>query len=282
MTDTKILENEKEAIGGVVPYSQSFDCTLYHSDCLDVIKNIKDKSIDLIICDAPYGKIINEQWDSKNGLNENILNEYWRILKDTGSIYIFCGIGEKSNSLYENLTMIYNTKFTFKDLITWKKQKGYGARKGWLYVREEIIWVAKNKPFWNIKNQYNKNEKRNYKRKRGKSWYKRLTNVWDDINENLFEKINNDRSNGQWRKNFNKKYPTLHKTIKPVKLIERIIKAHTEKRMIVLDNYAGSGTTGMACKNLNRKCVLIEKEKEYCDIITERLSLIPNGVGNCD
>ena len=252
---------------------------IIQGDCLEKMKLIPDNSVDLIICDAPYGKLINEKWDSKNGLNNDILNEYWRILKDTGSIYIFCGIGEKSNSLYENLTMIYNTKFTFKDLITWKKQKGYGAKKGWLYVREEMIWIAKNKPFWNEENQYNENEKRNYKRKIGKSWFKRLTNVWDDINENLFEKINKDRIDGQWHNNLNKNYPTLHKTIKPVKLIERIIKAHTTKGMIVLDNFSGSGTTGEACINLNRDFILIEKEPNYYEVIKERVGKIFKNYG---
>jgi site-specific DNA-methyltransferase (adenine-specific) len=228
-------------------------------------------SVDLIIIDPPYGKIINQKWDNENGLNLVLLNKLYDILKPTGSIYIFCGIGEKSNSLLEDLNIITKSNFIFKDLITWKKQKGYGARKGWLYTREEIIWCVKSKNYiWNEDNQYS-DEKRNYKRKIGKSWYKRLTNVWTDIKENLFEDINSDRINGNWKSNLFKKYLTLHKTIKPIKLLKRIILSHTQKNDIVLDCFAGSGSTGIACKELERNYILIEKEKEYFDIFKKEL-----------
>lgn len=247
-----------------------------HGNCNELINTIENNSIDLIFIDPPYGKIINKDWDKTNGINIKLLNEYYRVLKPTGSIYICCGIGEKSNSLLENLNMISNTKFIFKDLITWKKQKGYGAKKGWLYTREEIIWLVKdnNKFFWNENNQYNLNEKRNYKRKIGKSWYKRFTNVWDDISENLYSSIHSDRLDGDWYANFHNKYPTAHETIKPVELIERIINVHTEpnNNYLVLDTFAGTSTTAIACIKNNVNFIMMEKELEYIDISNERIN----------
>jgi len=250
--------------------------TIYNSECLEIVKQIDENSIDLIIIDPPYGKIIKEEWDNKNGLTIELLNEYYRILKESGSIYIFCGIGEKSNSLFENLKMIEHTKLIFKDLITWKKQKGYGAKRGWMYTREELIWLVKDnkKYFWNDNNQYDLNDKRNYKRKIGKSWFKRYTNVWIDIKENLFTNINNDRMNGKWYENLNKKYPTLHQTIKPIEIINRIIKAHTKpnENYLCLDSFAGTSTTAIGCILNNVDYIMVEKEKEYYEISINRIN----------
>jgi len=248
---------------------------IYHGDCLEGMKNIPDNSIDLIITDPPYGKLIKKDWDKQNGITVEVLNEYYRILKDTGSIYIFCGIGEKSNSLLENLNFISQTKLIFKDLITWKKQKGYGAKRGWLYTREEIIWLVKDnkKYFWNIDNQYDLNKKRNYKRKIGKSWFKRYTNVWEDIKETLFEDINKDRVDGMWYANLSKTYPTLHQTIKPVAIIDRIVQAHTKpnENYLVLDTFAGTSTTAISCIKNNCNYIMFEKEKEYYLLSLKRI-----------
>jgi site-specific DNA-methyltransferase (adenine-specific) len=248
---------------------------IYFGDGLEGMKIIPDKSVDLIVTDPPYGKLIKKDWDSKNGVNIETLNEYYRILKDTGSIYIFCGIGEKSNSLLENLNLISQTNLIFKDLITWKKQKGYGAKRGWLYTREEIIWLVKDnkKYFWNIDNQYDLNKKRNYKRKIGKSWFKRYTNVWDDIKETLFDDINKDRIDGMWYDNLNKTYPVLHQTIKPVAIIDRILQAHTKpnENYLVVDTFAGSSTT--AISSIKNKCdyIMFEKEEQYYNLSLKRV-----------
>lgn len=246
---------------------------IYNEDCLITMSKIEDNSIDLIIADPPYGKLINEDWDVVNGIDTVKLNEFYRILKPAGSCYIFCGIGEKSNSLLENLNLISDTEFIFKDLITWKKQKGYGNRKGWLYTREEMIWLSKTKtPFWNEENQYNLNEKRNYKRKIGKSWHKRYTNVWTDIRENLYEDLNLDRIDGKWKENFNKKYEYLHKTIKPISILDRIINAHTEENMIVYDPFMGSGSTAISCIKNNRIYIGSEINPNYIKLSDDRIN----------
>jgi site-specific DNA-methyltransferase (adenine-specific) len=255
---------------------------VYFGDGLGVCREISDNSVDLIVIDPPYGGLIDQEWDSNNGLTGELLDEYWRILKETGSLYIFCGIGEKSNSLFENLKLIQETPFIFKDLITWKKQRGWGSRRGWLYTREEIIWLVKDskKFFWNSDNQYNPLQRRNYKRKVGKSWYKRYTNVWDDIMENVYEDIKNDRTGGNWLKNFTKKYPTLHKTIKPIGLIDRIVNAHTKPNSgyLVLDTFAGTSTTAISSIRGGCNWIMVEKEPEFWEVSNQRVwDYITNG-----
>lgn len=70
---------------------------------------------------------------------------------------------------------------------------------------------------------------------------------------------------------FDRPHPPIHPTQKPVKLIEYLINTYTNENEIILDFAAGSGTTGIACMNTNRRCVLIEKEDKYCEIIKNRL-----------
>jgi len=191
------------------------------------------------------------------------------VLKNSGNIYVFSGIWEKSDAAIHVKLLMDKLGFYFKDWITWKKKRGAGMRKGWVYTREEILWFVKdNKQFiWYPEHQYG-NERRQlngfYKNgkkisDRLKSPYKRLTNVWTDIPEVT---IYNSK---EWERG-------AHITPKPIRLLERIIKVHTKENDIVLDLFAGSGSTSVACKRLNRKYVAIEINKEYCDLIQKRLN----------
>lgn len=229
---------------------------------------IKSNSVDLIIIDPPYLTTA-ENWDKDEVVNIELSKQLFRVAKETCSLYVWCGIGEKSQSLIRWFSIFQNDWY-FKDLITWKKQRGIGMRKGWLYTREECMWFVKNnkKFIWNTEEQYSE-EKRPFSitlkggRKANKSEYKRFTNVWTDINELGFGSSPQKFSSFR---NFN------HFTPKPVELFERIIKLHTKENDLVLDCFAGSGTTGVSCKKLNRNFILIEKQKEFCNIINKRLS----------
>jgi site-specific DNA-methyltransferase (adenine-specific) len=140
-----------------------------------------------------------------------------------------------------------------------------GMRKGWLYTREEIMWFVKNnsKFIWNKEEQYNLLEYRPNKKKffggEPISKYNRYTNIWTDITE----------------ESFNTKYKSFknigHFTPKPIQSIERIIKLHSKEDDIVLDCFGGSGTTAIACINLNRNYILIEKDKEIFSIAQNRI-----------
>ena len=246
-------------------YPDEFINKIVCGDCLEVMKDIPDESIDLVIADPPYNKVTNESWDNiedYQGFSRRWLGECRRVLKNTGNIYVWCSLGEKSTSLL-TISLVLKEHFIFKDMIVWQKQRGRGNRRGWLFTREEILWAVKTKNFlWNKKHQYG-TEKRaftfSYKDKEReakylksiKSPFKRLTNVWTDIRE----------PNLAWNK---REVITTHYTPKPIKAIERIILSHTKKQDIVLDPFIGSGTTSVACKALDRNYIGIEISEEYC------------------
>lgn len=251
-------------------------------DCFEEIKKIEDNFIDLIIIDPPY-LTTSEKWDKVEIVNEELSNQLFRIAKDSCSLYVWCGIGEKSQSLIRWFP-IFSKNWHFKDLITWKKQRGIGMRKGWLYTREEIMWFVKdNKKFvWNKENQYGnehrviqkyifKNEKKMEYLNRLNP-YKRFSNIWIDINEIGMGDGYNIHSDAI------EKNKNLHFTPKPLKALERIIKCHTKENNLILDCFAGSGSTGLAAKNLNRQFILIEKEKQYYDVCLKRLDLLQNTI----
>jgi len=237
------------------------------ADCKEILPDIPSESIDLVVTDPPY-VMSKEEWDVE-AVDESLVKELHRILKPTGNIYIWCGIGEKSQSLIRWFPL-FSKLFHFKDLITWKKNRGIGMRKGWLYTREECMWFVKdNHQFvWNISEQYS-TEKRpwNVYKKGGamvnKSEFKRLTNVWTDINEVGFGTCPKKYHQERWKFN--------HFTPKPVEAIERIIKLHTKEGDVVLDCFLGSGTTAVTAKTLNRHYIGIEKNPEYCKIAQQRI-----------
>jgi len=131
---------------------------LINNDCTEELKNHEDNKFDLIIADPPYGNLINEQWDKfENYYNfsESWLKECYRVLKETGSIYVWCSIGPKSSSLLD-IAKILKENWIFQDMIVWNKQRGRGNKRGWLFTREEILWATKHPKnyIWNKKFQY--------------------------------------------------------------------------------------------------------------------------------
>lgn len=237
--------------------------TLINGDCIEYMDQLDICSIDLIIADPPYHGVVSDQWDNQHTTLTEYL--YWskrwiklatRSLKPTGSFYLFGGVGEISDSIIRLKLLCDELGLYFKDWITWKKDRGMGNRKGWLYTREEILWyVINNSSFtWNEEHQYT-NEKRTRDRygfksgqngKPPKSEFKRITNVWTDISD-MDSRIGTASG---------------HSTPKPERLIERIILAHTKENDTVLDPFLGTGTTASVCKRLNRKCIGIELETE--------------------
>lgn len=227
----------------------------YNDDFVNILPQLESNSIDLIIIDPPY-LTTNNDWDKVEVVNDFLSKELFRIAKDSASLYVWCGIGEKSQSLIRWFP-IFSKYWYFKDLITWKKQRGIGMRKGWLYTREECMWFVKdNKKFiWNIDKQYSL-EKRPFNiikngKSVNKSDFKRLTNVWTDINEVGF---------GTCPTKFKEiKKEIKHKTPKPIELMERIILLHTKEDDIILDAFMGSNPVGKACEKLNRNFIGIDK-----------------------
>ncbi len=236
------------------------DIKILQGDCLERLEEIPNESIDLVVIDPPY-LTTKECWDKKEVVNERLVQQLYRVCKDTASVYVWCGIGEKSQSLLRWFP-IFEKDFYFKDLITWQKQRGIGMRKGWLYCREECMWfVVDNKKFvWNEDFQYTK-ERRVYtpNPEKCKSEFKRITNVWTDIKE---ASLQGGMGQVQVKGHF---------TPKPVEAIERILKCHVRPGDTVLDCFAGSGTTLIAAMRVGVNVIGIEKDERFVELIKARI-----------
>ena len=227
-------------------------------DCLDVMKDIPNKSVDMILCDLPYG-VTDCRWDIIIPF-DLLWAQYRRIRKDGTPVILF------GREPFTSLMICSNIK-EYKHKWIWnKKQSGSWANAKFmpLQIEEDIICFSNGKV-----NYYPIMRKGKLRKKGGfKERPKNLSGIqpYFTYSDEYYPTNILEFPNCVNRKN------NLHPTQKPVELIEYLIKTYTNEGDIVLDNCAGSGTTGVACINTNRKYILIEKEKEYYDIILERLS----------
>ena len=246
---------------------------LYQGDCLEVMKNIEDKSIDCIICDLPYGVTSKNKWDTIIPY-EPLWKEYKRIIKDNGPIILF------GQDKFTAKTMLSNEKMHRYNLI-WNKVLTSGflnAGRMPLREHEDIMIFYKKIPTYNPqftegKPLHGMGEK-----------FKKVKN--NNNNYNDFNSCNNPSAN---REGDTKKYPKsiltfprpasskmLHPTEKPVELLEYLIKTYSNENDVILDNCMGSGSTGVAALNTNRKFIGIELDKKYFNIAKQRIEEAEN------
>ena len=227
-------------------------------DCLEKMRDIHTGTVDMILTDLPYGTTQNK-WDDIIDLKE-MWNLFHHVLKETGVVCLTATQPFTSKLVMSNLK-------EFKYEWIWQKEKGTGffnAKKQPLRCHESILLFYSKQFLYNP--QMNKGEPYNRHRANpntSSSNYntqKTFTHYNDGVRYPITV-LKIPRDYGK----------SLHPTQKPVKLFEYLIKTYTNEGDIVLDCCAGSGTTGEACKNLNREYILIEKEKKYYDIILERL-----------
>ena len=235
------------------------DIKLIHGDCLEEMKNIPDKSIDMILCDLPYGTTRNK-WDTVIDL-DLLWSQYERIIKDNGAIVLFAQVPFNIVLGYSNLKLL---KYEW----IWEKEQGTGhlnAKKMPLKSHENIMVFYKKPPTYNP--QMVGNEVRTVKRSGNKS---KTTNYGD------FIEIKESTYIGRYPKDIIKfnKDKGYHPTQKPVALLEYLIKTYTNEGEIVLDNCMGSGSTGVACINTNRNFIGIELDEKYFNIAKERIEKI--------
>lgn len=234
---------------------------------MELMQHIPDRSVDMILCDLPYGTTQNE-WDKVLPL-ETLWKEYKRIIKDNGAILLFSDEPFTSHLIMSNLKM-------FKQRITWDKDKKFGflnSHKMLLKQTEDICLFYNNLPTYNPQMVQAKTERGKYAQKDGSK----------SSNYGKIDKIKRDE-NYDWQKS----YPSnlikiscnisecsslnrLHPTQKPIKLIRWLIKTYTNEGELVLDNCIGSGTTAVACKQANRNFIGIELSQEYVDMANKRL-----------
>ena len=244
------------------------DFKLYNDDCLEVMKSIKDKSIDCIICDLPYGTTICK-WDVQIPFTD-LWKQYNRIIKDNGAIILF---GQEP---FSSKLRLSNEKMYKYDLY-WQKEKPtniFTIKKQFGRVVETISIFYKKQPTYNPQMSARKNVTNPHPMKG--SCGNAETNVQSgeyrhsiDYNPNLVYPINVLKFNRDCSKKGSKAF---HPTQKPVELLEYLIKTYTNENDTILDNCMGSGSTGVACKNLNRNFIGIELEKEYYKIAEKRIN----------
>ena len=227
-------------------------------DCLELMKNIPDKSIDMILCDLPYGTTRNK-WDSVIPLDK-LWEQYSRIIKDNGAIVLFSQMPFTAELVHSNLNL-------FKYEWIWQKENGTGflnAKKMPLKIHENIEIFYKKTP------TYNPQMRKGFKpysqmSGRGSSNYGEQIRV-QTINDGERYPIDIIE--------FKRDKEKLHPTQKPVALLEYLIKTYTNEGGAVLDNCMGSGSTGVACVNTNRNFIGIELSEEYFNIAKERINNI--------
>ena len=235
---------------------------LYKGDCLEVMQTIEDKSIDAIITDPPYGTTACK-WDSVIDF-QLMWKQLNRIIKPNGAIVLFGSHPFTSALISSN---IKNYKYDW----IWDKRMKVGmlnCKRMPLRQHEDII-------IFNAKNVYNpqmtKGKFRNKKIQPTKDFqtYGQLKNPIDNFNDDYYPSSIIEFSNA-------KQKGKVHSTQKPVKLMEYLIKTYTNEDETVLDFTMGSGSTGIAYKNLKRNFIGIEKDEKYFEIAKQRINNATN------
>ena len=243
---------------------------IYNMDCLEGMKLIDDKSIDMILCDLPYGTTACK-WDSIIPF-EPLWKQYERIIKDNGAIILTADEPFSSQLVNSNIK-----KFRYKWI--WEKPYTTGfmnANKMPLKNIEDVLVFYKKLPTYNPQGVIHVNKKRN--RRKDKE-----TTIYNDMGLKEGEYIQRLTNYPNQIIKTNKKEFGLHPTQKPVELFEYFIKTYTNEGETVLDNCMGSGTTAIACINTGRNFIGFEIDKHYCDIANERIqkALAEKEVDDC-
>ena len=242
---------------------------LLQGDCLELMKDIPSKSIDMILCDLPYGATQNE--DDKPLPFAQLWEQYKRIIKDNGCIALF-GQG----TFFADLINSNRTMYRY-DLV-WNKQLTSGflnANRMPLRQHEQIAIFYKKLPTYNP--QFTQGKPLHSK---GKSY---MSKEHKNQNYGDFHMTDDSRA-GSTEKyptsilSFAKPHPSvaLHRTEKPVALLEYLIKTYTNEGETVLDNCMGAGSTGVACKNTGRNFIGMELDMNYFSIAKNRLEVTEN------
>ena len=240
------------------------DIELWHGDCLELMKDIKDNSIDLIIADLPYGYKRNN-WDFIID-PEKLFKQYRRIIKNNSAICLFA-----KNPLGAEL--IYKNKDIYKYDWIWDKHipRGFAtARYQPMNKHEQILVFGFGRlQYYPIKEKRDKPVRyKNYSKKQDSVY--EINNEYNDESNISISEFKNPSSIivGRWEANKGKFHPTQ----KPISLISYLIKTYSKENDLVLDNCVGSGTTLLSCLETKRRGIGIEKEKKYFDVAVRRIN----------
>ena len=235
------------------------NATLYLGDCLEVMARLPDASVDMILCDLPYGTTACK-WDAIIPFDE-LWDAYRRVIKPNGAIVL------TATQPFSSMLVASNVK-GFKHEWIWQKEKGVGFQ------------VAEYRPMQEHEHVLvftSKGEKVNYypiKEPRDKvltsTWARSKSESSPIANLNKMNLVYTDKYPTSIKK-FKRDSNKLHPTQKPVALFEYLIRTYTNEGEVVMDNCMGSGTTGVACANTGRRFIGIEREPKYFDIACRRI-----------
>ena len=235
----------------------------FYGDCLEVIpKHIKDSSVDLVLCDLPYGTT-NCRWDSLVNLDQ-LWKEYNRVLKPNGAVLLF------AQTPFDKVLGASNLKDLKYEWI-WEKGNATGhlnAKRMPMKAHENVLVFYKKLP------TYNPQKTKGHERKVSTSVHGRNSKKSDIYNEDK-GKVTYDSTERYPRSlqyfSSDKQKSKLHPTQKPLSLIEYMIRTYTNEGDLILDNTCGSGTTGLGAKNLNRNYIMMEQDPKYYEIACKRV-----------
>lgn len=231
---------------------------LYKGDCLEVMKEIPTGSVDMILCDLPYGTT-ECKWDSIIPL-DLLWKEYERVIKEDGAIVLTAAQPFTTKLIESNIKRFRYTWYWVKNTCT-----GFCFAKFQPMRKVEDVCVFyKKAPKYNPQGlvKLEKPIARKRKPQQNEDWiyrdtlYGEFKTEWTNYPNNVLN-IKSERG--------------LHPTQKPVPLFDYLIKTYTDEGMTVLDNCMGSGTTGVACMNTNRKFIGIELDEKYFNVAKERI-----------
>jgi len=237
-----------------------------------VIKMMGNESASLAVQDPPYNFVAFEEKNLSEFIKwcELWVNISYEVLKENVALYIWLGADQNNHfqPLSDFIRMMSTSGFESRSFITMRNQRGYGTQKNWMSVRQELLYYVKGNPCFNIEAEYTDIPKilRGYYKtvdgretdnlERGKSDNIRAGNVWVDIQQVFY----------RMEENVNGCYAQ-----KPLKAIERIVQANSNKEEVIVDLFAHSGTTLIAAEKLDRRCFTADIDPVFCEITIRRL-----------
>ena len=248
---------------------------LQQGNCLELMKSLDDKSIDLILCDLPYGTTRNK-WDSVIDL-ELLWEQYNRVIKDRGAILLF------AQTPFDKVLGVSNLE-NLRYVIIWQKTAPTGflnAKKMPMKAHENILVFYKKLPTYNP--QMTQGHPRKVSSKKSRSNSANRSTEKSLKGESNYGVFANDIEGYDSTERYplsvqvfakNQQKENYHPTQKPVALLEWLIKTYSNEGDLVLDNCMGSGSTGVACVNLNRNFIGMELTDQYFEIAKERIEKV--------
>jgi len=218
------------------------DIKLLCGDCLERMKEIPDKSVDCIVTDPPY--IINY----KTNYRKDKKHDFCSVIENDNNFEMISDYIKECYRIMKDNSAIY--MFCNCDKVDYFKQE---LEKAKFKIKNMIIWVKNNWTAGDLYAQFGKQYEIIFLANKGRKKFngKRITDVWN------FDRVSGNKQ--------------VHQNQKPVELLMQCIEKHSDKNDVIFDGFMGSGTTGVACGNLNRKFIGIELDENYFEIAKNRI-----------